>query len=678
MTVAAEYGADQIRALEGLMAVRARPAMYIGSVDKRGVHHLVWEVLDNSIDEAMGGHATNIEVTLNQDGSVSVKDDGRGIPVDPQRTGAYKGLPTVEMALTVLHAGGKFGDGGYQYSGGLHGVGVSVVNALSEWTDVEVRRDGKIHRIGFAFGTKEDEDGNTVETAGKTVSPLTVTGTTSPDDTGTTVTFLPDYRVFTHSGWDLDLIERRIRHGAFLNPGLTFTLTDARDPDAVTTVTHCYPNGLVDFMAEQAAVRLEQSGNEGETDRLLPVDPIILGGSDEDSGGQWDMVLRWYPDQAYRASSFANGIETPHGGSHVKGYESALTLMLNRFARQDHIYLLGERDPNLEAVDVRSGLGVIISVKVRDPQFVGQTKEELSSDSTRSMVRSGFTAQFWDWMESHPTDAKVFLTKCIDAMRLRHKLADMERTERNKQEKRGYAPKSQALPSKLSDCWTKDRSQAELFIVEGDSAAGPAIKGRNAETQAILPIRGKGLNIEKALTARDGGERIANNREVQGIIATMGAGSQDLFDLASMRYDKIIMLTDADDDGRHIQLLLMTTFYRLMTDLVADGRLYVARPPLFSTMGKDGKIYLPDEEARDRFIEEHPRHAAPFTRFKGLGEMNVNELTETTINPVTRSLAQLQVEDASMADSTISQLMGNDANAKWDVLQDVELDETLT
>lgn len=668
------YGADQVRALEGLEAVRLRPGMYVGSTGKSGFHHLLWEVVDNSVDEAMGGHASTIEVTLNEDGSATCVDDGRGIPIDPQTNGLYKGTPTVEMVLTVLHAGGKFDQGAYQFSGGLHGVGVSVVNALSEWTEVQVRRDGYLHEI--TFGVAEIE-GKTSPVAGAVINPLRQVRKIHKSDTGTTVTFLPDERVFTHRGWDLDLIARRLRQGAFLNPGLTFVLHDHRDPDDYTTVTYHYPNGLIDFMAEQAEDRLAQSDHEGETELLLPVEPIVMGGIDERISGEWNMVMRWYPDPSYYRSSFANGIETSHGGAHVKGYEQVLTMLLNRYARQDHIGLLGDKDPSLEAADSRSGLGVIISVKVKDPQFVGQTKDELSNDETRQMVREGFSNQFWSWMESHPTETKALLTKCIDSMRLRHKLADMERSERERTEKRGYAPKSQALPPKLNDCSTRSRMDAELFIVEGDSAAGPTIKARDSRTQAVLPIRGKGLNIERALSARDGADRIANNKEVQGIIATLGAGSQDLFDLDSVRYGKIILLTDADDDGRHIQLLLMTLFYRLMPDMVRDGRLYVARPPLFSTSRKGEKIYLSDETELEGFLDKHPRHPDPIIRFKGLGEMDTYQLRETAVSPDTRRLARITVEDDSIADATLTQLMGNDADAKWEVLQSVVMDESL-
>lgn len=668
-----EYGAESIVALEGLEPVRLRPGMYIGSTGKQGYHHLLWEVVDNSVDEAMGGHCDRIDVTLNPDGSATVTDNGRGIPVAPQKSGSYRGMPTVEMALTVLHAGGKFEGKAYQFSGGLHGVGISVVNALSEWTRVEVRREGQRHTIEFGAVERKVE-GRLKLIPGAVTQPLVSSGRLSKTDTGTTVTFLPDERVFSTYGWDAELIARRLRQGAFLNPGLTFAFTDNRG-DTPTTVEYHYPGGLRDFMGELTEERLAHSEHAGKTELLMPQEPIVLGGSDPDIQGEWAMVLRWFPDQWYRVNSFANGIETGHGGAHVKGYEQVLTSLMNKYARQDHITLLGERDPNLEAIDVRSGLGVIVAVKIREPQFVGQTKDELSNDEVRVMMRSGFTEQFWNWMQEHSAETKAILTKVIEEMRLRHKVAALADAERAKAEKRGFQPRSMALPAKLSDCETRDRMEAELFIVEGDSAAGPAKKARDAYTQGVLPIRGKGLNIENALQARDGADRIQGNAEVQGILASLGAGSQDLFDLAAMRYGKVIILTDADDDGAHIQLLLMTLFYRLTRQLVEDGRLYVARPPLFSTTLKGEKLYVHDQAERERVEAANPRSTIEWTRFKGLGEMNYNQLGETTINPPTRHLVRVTAEEASIVDATITALMGRDTDAKWEALQSVVIDE---
>lgn len=660
---AVNYGADSIKALEGLEAVRLRPSMYIGGIGKAGLHHLIWEIVDNSVDEAMEGHADKVDVTLNSDNSVTVLDNGRGIPVAPQTRGSYKGMPTVEMVLSVLHAGGKFDDNAYSFSGGLHGVGISVVNALSLRTNVRVFKDGTEYAIGF--GRSEREDGSTW--SGRTLEPLREVGPT--DRRGTEVTFLPDDEVFSTTQWDHEAISRRIKNGAFLNPGLTFSLTDNRDGYDNPPVEYHYPNGLVDLMKEITPHRLEQAEKSEES--LPHPDPIHLKGEDADARGRWEMVLRWFPDQFYRTQSFANGIETGNGGTHVKGYERPLTQLMNRFARQ-HLQILGDKDPNLEATDVRSGLGVIVAVKVKEPQFVGQTKDELSNEETGTMVRQGFSEQFWIWMENHPIEARDILNKCIEEMRFRHKMADLEASERASQEKKGTAAKSMQLPAKLSDCSTRDRKSAELFIVEGDSAAGPAKKARDSSFQAVLPIRGKGLNVEAAL-ASGRSDRIENNKEIQGITAALGAGSQDLFDLEHCRYGKIIILTDADDDGAHIATLLMTTFYRLFAPMVRDGRIHIARPPLFSATHKGGKTYLYDEAEKEEF-EANTKGEILMTRFKGLGEMNANQLAETAINPDTRSLAQVTIEDVSVADSSIRELMGNNSASKWEALQDVEVE----
>lgn len=666
-----DYGADSISALEGLEPVRLRPGMYIGSTGRSGLHHMLWEVVDNSVDEAMAGYADRVDIAINNDNSISVSDNGRGIPVAPQTKGSYKGMPTVEMVMTILHAGGKFGQGAYQFSGGLHGVGISVVNALSEWVRADVHLDGQIHSIKFA-AVEEVVDGQEKLIPGKVIQPLEVTGKTK--HRGTTITFQPDHRVFSATEWDYDTIARRIRQGAFLNPGLTFTLTDNRESTQTATVEYRYPNGLRDFMDELTPDRLEHAEKKGKTDLLMPAKPIVLKGEDTGTGNSWEMVFRWFPDQWYRSASFANGIETGHGGTHVKGYEQVLTMLMNRYARQDHIGFLGDRDSNLEAVDVRSGLGVIIAVKVRDPQFVGQTKDELSNDEVRQMVRQGFSEQFWDWMQDHPIEAKMFIMKCIEEMRMRHRISAMAEAERAKAEKKGIAAKSQPLPSKLSDCETRDRQEAELFIVEGNSAAGPTKKARDTHFQAVLPIRGKILNAEEALNRKNGLDRIQNNEEIQGILAAIGAGSQEMFDVGSMRYGKIVILTDADDDGAHIETLLMTAFYRMCQPLVDSGHLYVARPPLFSTVHKGEKVYVHDVEEREAYEAKHPRNNFEWTRFKGLGEMNYDQLAQTCISPETRRLAQINVEEASIADSVTSSLMGSDTDAKWEALQDVVIE----
>lgn len=672
--MASDYGSEEIVVLEGLQPVRTRPGMYIGSTGKQGFHHLLWEIVDNSVDEAMAGHADRIEVILNADGSATVTDNGRGIPVDPQKTGTYKGMPTVVMACTVLHAGGKFGTGAYGISGGLHGVGISVVNALTRWMNVEVKRDGKIHSIGFA-AQDVVKKGKAVVEPGVLVGPIKSKRNPGKDETGTAVTFLPDDRVFSHNDWDIDYVARRLRQTSFLNPGLTCTLTDTEG----NTQEFFFPGGLTDFMKEVAETRLAASDHAGQFDRLMPLEPISLGGVEEE--GEWVMTMQWHPDNQYKVLSFANGIETIDHGTHVEGYQSVLTTIMTKYARQEHIGILTDKDSNFEASDVRSGLGVIISVKVHEPQFQGQTKGKLGNEETKTLVRQGFNAQFWDWMQNHPTEIKTVLTKAVNEMRMRKKLAIMAEIERAKQDNEGaIAPRSQPLPAKLSDCESKDRSHAELFIVEGDSAAGPALMSRDPQFQAVLPIRGKGLNVEKALAARAAAirsgkeDRISSNVEVQSLLASVGAGSESKFDITASRFSKIIILTDADDDGAHIETLLLTLFFHLMRPMLEAGNIYVARSPLFSTVIKDEKVYAHSIDDKDR-IDRESRAQLTWTRFKGLGEMEPEQLGETAIDPKTRRIAQVSMPSIEEASFTISQLMGGDSAPKWTELSQVTVDE---
>lgn len=664
------YGADDIIALEGLEAVYRRPAMYVGTTDKRGFHHLLWEIVDNSVDEAMGGHADRIEVTIHEDESVTVTDNGRGIPVAKQTQGSYKGMSTLEMVMTVLHAGGKFEGKGYQFSGGLHGVGVSVVNALSTRLEATVHRDGKVHAMTFAGQRKKVRGKGEVYLPGLVDQPLRVVGETKRKaDTGTSVRFWPNTDVFSCDAWDAKLVLAHMRRSAFLNPGLTFVFSDLRHDDA--PIEFCYPNGLADFMAEEAAERIADNA-EASLEQVHPAQAITLGGSAEDGAGEWSLAMMWFPDERYVCHSFANGVTTPNGGAHVKGLEEALSSALNKYARQDHIALLGDKDENLKVGDWRAGCGLVLSVKVRDPQFVGQTKEELSNPEIKKMVKDQCVTQFLRWLDSHPAESKLLVERFVQQMRFRLKMADIARAEKSKG-KQGFQAAKLPLPAKLSDCSSRDG--AELFIVEGDSAAGPAIKARNSKFQAILPVRGKGLNIERALSSKRPEEKISENREVQGIIATVGAGSQDMFDITKMRYEKIVMLMDADADGAHIRLLLTTLFYRLMPQLVEQGRLYVARPPLFSTRKGDQKVYLATEAERDAFLADNPRHTEPFLRYKGLGESNSSELGEAVLWPATRRIDRIVVEDAERASDTVSSLMGSNTAAKWEVLQGVVMDE---
>lgn len=669
-----EYGANQIKVVEGLDAVRERPGMYIGSTNVNGLHHLLYEVLDNSVDEAMAGHANEIKVVLNPDGSATVEDNGRGIPVEPMTDGPFKGVPTVQVVMTTLHAGGKFDSDAYKVSGGLHGVGISVVNALSTWTEATVKRDGKFHTIKFGY-VEQKRYGKNVMVSGAVTDELRSYGRIPKSETGTLITFMPDPSIFSTTVWDWKTLELRIMFAAFLNPGVKFSLLDNRDPEDQRFSEYHAENGLLDLIDVVSKPRIEKIAERLDipTEDVVPVcPPFSLSGRDDSINSEWEVVLQWVPDGVYNNHySFANGIHTKNGGTHVKGFESVLTKQINRYARQDHIALLTERDPNLEALDVRSGLQAIVSIKTPNPRFSGQTKDELDNDEVQVMVRTGFAEQFAHWMEENSAEIKAIISKAVSEMRIRKKAQDAADSERNKQAAKGISAGTMKLPPKLADC--SSHVDAELFIVEGDSAAGPAVRRRNGKFQAVLPIRGKGLNIEKALSERNGGDKIENNAEVQGIIATIGAGSRDFFDLSKARFNKVIILTDADDDGRHIQLLLMTFFYRLMPDFVRDGRLYVARPPLFMTTTKvDGEYkFFADEKSRNEWLEANDNPKVEFRRFKGLGEMSSPQLGLTTIDRETRLISQIVIDDDSVADKTITELMGGNADIKWEYLQDV-------
>jgi DNA gyrase subunit B len=613
-----------MQVLEGLEPVRKRPGMYIGSTGPSGLHHLVWEVVDNSVDEAMAGYATRIDVTILSDGACRVIDNGRGIPVDinPQHK-----ISGVEIALTKLHGGGKFGGDGYKVSGGLHGVGVSVVNALSKKLIVEVDRDGKRHRMEFGNG-------------GRVTAKLKVVGEAPRGRTGTTVTFWPDETVFETVEFSARTILERLQMMAFLNKGLEIRFADERESHDTQQTTYKYAGGIIDF------VKHVNESKEALFSRVGYFEQAEEG-QEVEAAFQWSTGY-----QTDGIHSFANGISTIEGGTHEEGFRSALTSVVNKYARSKN--LLKEKEENLLGEDIREGITAILSVRLRDPQFEGQTKAKLGNTSMKTLVQKATNEKLGDWLEEHPTEANKVVKKAIAASQARMAARKARDVIRNKTLLDGAG-----MPDKLRDCTSKSREERELFIVEGDSAGGPAVAGRDPKTQAILPIRGKILNVERARM-----DRMLKNIEIQAIIAAVGAGVGEEFDVEKRRYDKIIAMCDADVDGSHIRTLLLTFFYRNMKTLVEKGHIFIAQPPLFSTeVGKE-KVYLKDDAAKAAFVAEHPNHKKDFQRLKGLGEMDWEELQITTMDPQHRTLLQVFVEDAALADAAISKLMGEDVESR--------------
>ena len=627
--VTSEYGAEQIQVLEGLEAVRKRPGMYIGSTGPAGLHHLVWEVVDNAVDEAMAGHCTTIEVVIRNDGAVEVRDDGRGIPVDPHPK--YEGMSAAEVVLTVLHAGGKFGSGGYKMSGGLHGVGVSVVNALSRRVEVEIDRDGQRHLLTFRDGGQRDEA-------------LRVIGSAPGGRTGTTVRFWPDPGIFKEGvEFRTQTLLERFQMMAFLNGGLEFRVIDERDADA-GPFTFRYDGGIRDFVAHLNASK----------EALFEVIGWF-GAAEEDQ--EVEVAFSWNSGfQTDGIHSFANGINTTEGGMHEQGFRSALTRVVNKYAFERGLLKEG-RDENLLGEDIREGLTAIISVRIVEPQFEGQTKSKLGNVSVRSMVERATNRHLAEWFEEHPGEARALIQKAINAARARVAAAQARNTIRRKSALDGAG-----LPGKLADCQSKDPSASELYIVEGNSAGGSAKDARDPATMAILPIRGKILNVERARP-----DRMLKNTEIISLIMAIGAGVGEEFELPQARYHKIILLADADVDGSHIRTLLLTFFFRQMRPLVEAGYVYVAQPPLYSTEVRKSKLYLKDDAARDAYAAENPK--AEFQRLKGLGEMDSDELWETTMDPERRTLLQVTAEQAAIADEVFAVLMGEDVESRKQFIQ---------
>ena len=676
-TTGSSYEAQDITVLEGLEAVRVRPSMYIGSKGLSGLHHLVWEVVDNSVDEAMAGHCTRIDVTIHEDGSCEVADDGRGIPVEPHPD--YGHVSAVELVMTVLHAGGKFGGAGYKISGGLHGVGVSVVNALSSRLRVRVDRNGRSHRMVFADG-------------GRTAVPLSDAGPAPAGSdgrprSGTNVRFWPDDTIFEDVRFRYQTLTERLQMMAFLNRGLCIEIRDLRSGsrsgtgpgdrteahavhladaaisdggsgDRSEALSFCYPDGIIDYV-----LHLNRS-----KDRLFDAVGHFSGAEViDDQPHEVEVAFQWntgfHPDGVH---SFANGIATTEGGMHEHGFRAALTRTVNAYARdRGH---LKESHAGLQGTDVREGLTAIISVRLGSPQFEGQTKTKLGNTSMRSLVERVTNSSLREWLEEHPAEAKKIVLKAVSAARAREAAARVRSEIRSKSLLDGAG-----MPDKLKDCSAADPARRELFIVEGDSAGGSAVRARDPQTQAVLPIRGKILNVERACV-----ERMLRNNEIKALITAIGAGfgsgvngssptpdTDPGFDIAQARYHKVILLADADVDGSHIRTLLLTFFFRQMRDLVKAGFVYVAQPPLYSTKVSNSKTeYLLDDAAKDAFLAERPDYKKEFQRLKGLGEMDWQELRSTTMDPASRNLLRVSVSQAAIADEITSILMGNDVERR--------------
>ena len=623
-----------MQVLEGLEPVRKRPGMYIGSTGATGLHHCVWEVVDNSVDEAMAGYCTRIDITLLADGGCRVVDNGRGIPTDIHPVHKISG---VEIALTKLHGGGKFGGDGYKVSGGLHGVGVSVVNALSRELVVEVDRGGKHYVMKFA-------DGGTPQGKLRSTGPAPSNGKGEPRH-GTTVTFWPDGTIFETVDFSARTIVERLQMMAFLNRGLEIRFKDERPDHNNELVTYKYSGGIVDFVKHINQTKESLFSKVGFY-------------TDADKDSEVEAAFQW--NTGYNADgihSFANGINTSEGGTHVEGFKAALTTAVNKYARAKN--LLKEKDPNLQGEDIREGITAIISVRLRDPQFEGQTKAKLGNTSMKTLVQKATNEKLGDWLGENPTEANKVVKKAISAAHARDAAKKARDVIRNKTLLDGAG-----MPDKLKDCYSKNREEREIFIVEGDSAGGSAVSARDPATQAILPIRGKILNVERARL-----DKMLKNLEVQTLISAIGAGIGEDFDVEKRRYDKVVLLTDADVDGAHIRTLLLTFFFRQMRALVENGNVYIAQPPLYSTeVGKE-KVYLKDDSAKERFLAEHPNHKKEFGRLKGLGEMDADELGVTTMEREHRTLLQVSVEQAALADEVMSVLMGEDVELRKHFIQ---------
>lgn len=623
-----EYGADQIQVLEGLEAVRKRPGMYIGSTSSRGLHHLVYEIVDNAVDEALAGYCDTIDVQINEDNSITVRDDGRGIPTD---INTKTGKPAVEVVFTVLHAGGKFGGGGYKVSGGLHGVGASVVNALSKWLEVKVCRGGKVHYQKYEYG--------------KVVEPLTVIGDCNPDFTGTEVKFLPDDTIFEDKVYDYKTLEIRLRETAFLTKNLKIVLRDVREEKPIEKTFH-YEGGIKEF------VNYLNKGKQELYDDVIYCEGTV-------NNVYVEVAMQHNDAYTENTLSFVNNINTPEGGTQVEGFKRAITKTFNNYAKQNKI--LKENEENLSGDDFREGLTAIISVKIEDPQFEGQTKQKLGNSEARAAVEGVMSEQLTYYLEQNPAIAKIICEKAVLAKRAR------DAARKAREATRKTALSVAALPGKLADCSDKNPENCEIFIVEGDSAGGSAKKARTRATQAILPLRGKILNVEKARI-----DKIMDNAEIRTMITAFGTGIQEDFDITKLRYNKIIIMTDADVDGAHIDTLMLTFFYRFMPELIKDGHVYLAMPPLYQVTRNKKNYYAYSDDELNQILTEIGRdNQNKIQRYKGLGEMDASQLWETTMDPNTRILKQVKIDEDKLSemDQTFTILMGDDVEPRREFIE---------
>ena len=623
-----EYGADQIQVLEGLEAVRKRPGMYIGSTSSRGLHHLVYEIVDNAVDEALAGYCDTIDVQINEDNSITVRDDGRGIPTD---INTKTGKPAVEVVFTVLHAGGKFGGGGYKVSGGLHGVGASVVNALSKWLEVKVCRGGKVHYQKYEYG--------------KVVEPLTVIGDCNPDFTGTEVKFLPDDTIFEDTVYDYKTLEIRLRETAFLTKNLKIVLRDVREEKPIEKTFH-YEGGIKEF------VNYLNKGKQELYDDVIYCEGTV-------NNVYVEVAMQHNDAYTENTLSFVNTINTPEGGTQVEGFKRAITKTFNNYAKQNKI--LKENEENLSGDDFREGLTAIISVKIEDPQFEGQTKQKLGNSEARAAVEGVMSEQLTYYLEQNPAIAKIICEKAVLAKRAR------DAARKAREATRKTALSVAALPGKLADCSDKNPENCEIFIVEGDSAGGSAKKARTRATQAILRLRGKILNVEKARI-----DKIMDNAEIRTMITAFGTGIQEDFDITKLRYNKIIIMTDADVDGAHIDTLMLTFFYRFMPELIKDGHVYLAMPPLYQVTRNKKNYYAYSDDELNQILTEIGRdNQNKIQRYKGLGEMDASQLWETTMDPNTRILKQVKIDEDKLSemDQTFTILMGDDVEPRREFIE---------